>query len=384
MPQKQPRHEVISLRLNEDRLALLERHRAVLSSQLGRDISLAEAAFMAFEGRAPQLDREAARHELLQTPTASLARIRKRWATEHALSLAEWDVLAEYLRISTEEERQEPPVRWPAIPSAEAYLELLDAFEAVYAQRIEPASKNAWAYFSHLGGLETSVEWADADSDQRHQALLSLIDEHREILNDNSWMYPGSVGRCLLVAIRDEGVDSATLDRVLGRFWPTLWALAARGHWIRHEHQPVRLVSAPLDDVRQQIHLPAPFTASELTLSFASPDRLELVAGVDLGPTRRCRFTVSRYPELIEFGAMLLRTKDEPWQGRYFSAVHTAGAGDTAFVVTRKASEMAFDLTEVEFHNLRALYIEAWGQPEVSRWLSALGQEYGEQGGHDR
>lgn len=384
MAQKQPRHEVISLRLNEDRLALLERHRAVLSSDLGRDVSLAEAAFLAFEGRAPQLDREAARHELLQTPTASLARIRKRWATEHALSLAEWDVLAEYLRISSEEERQEPPVRWPAIPSAEAYVELLDAFEAVYALRTEPASKNAWAYFTHLGGLETSVEWADMDSDQRHQALLKLIDEHREILNDNSWMYPGSVGRCLLVAIRDGGLDSSTLDRVLGRFWPTLWALAARGHWIRHNHQPVRLAGTLPDDARQQIHLPAPFTARDLTLSFTSSDRLELVAEVDLGPTRRCRFTVSRYPELTEFGAMLLSMKDEPWQGRYFSAVHSAGAGERAFVVARKASEISFDLTEVEWHNLRSLYIDAWERPEVSRWLSALRQEYGEQGGDDR
>ena len=42
---KTPRHEVISIRPSEDRLKLLERYQKVLSDQLGREVSLGEAAF---------------------------------------------------------------------------------------------------------------------------------------------------------------------------------------------------------------------------------------------------------------------------------------------------------------------------------------------------
>jgi len=56
------------------------------------------------------MDRETARHELLSTPTASLYNIRKKWESQHTLSIAEWDVLAQYVQIGTEEEAQEPPL----------------------------------------------------------------------------------------------------------------------------------------------------------------------------------------------------------------------------------------------------------------------------------
>src|SRR5579862_2556279 len=97
---KRPRHEVISLRMNEERRALLARYRHVLADQLGRAVSLSKAAFLVIEERAASLDRVATRHERLQTPTASLDHIRKHWASHHTLSAADWDVLAEYLQIA--------------------------------------------------------------------------------------------------------------------------------------------------------------------------------------------------------------------------------------------------------------------------------------------
>ena len=73
---KTPRHEVISIRLSEERLKLLERYQKVLSDQLGREVSLGEAAFLVIEERGTGLDRETVRHEMLSTPTSSLYRIR--------------------------------------------------------------------------------------------------------------------------------------------------------------------------------------------------------------------------------------------------------------------------------------------------------------------
>src|SRR5260370_19485086 len=125
---KNPRHEVISIRLSEDRLKLLERYQKVLSEQRGREVSLGEAAFLVIEERVEGMDRETARHEMLSTPTASLYHIRKKWESQHALSVAEWDVLMHYTQIGAEEEIQKPPRLWPPIPSRHSSLPFLMPF----------------------------------------------------------------------------------------------------------------------------------------------------------------------------------------------------------------------------------------------------------------
>jgi len=174
---KKPRHEVISIRLSEDRLKLLERYQKVLSEQRGREVSLGEAAFLVIEERVEGMDRETARHEMLSTPTASLVQIRKKWESEHALSAAEWDVLMHYMQIGAEEETQEPPLLWPAIPSRESYVALLDAFEAVYLSRKNPASKHALYYVRNLGGdsvgVRTSHEKPDHSPPRRPPSPLA-------------------------------------------------------------------------------------------------------------------------------------------------------------------------------------------------------------------
>ena len=195
---KKPRHEVISVRLNEDRLKLLERYQKFLTEQLGRPVSLAEAAFLVIEERVVGMDREASRHEMLSTPTDSLYHIRKKWESQHTLSAAEWDVLAQYVQIGTEEESQEPPLLRPAIPSRESYLTLLDAFEAVYQNRKKHASKHAWYYFGNLGGHSTEVRLSDNDAEQRHQAVLKQISIRKELLRPaEKWQRPGTIGRML-------------------------------------------------------------------------------------------------------------------------------------------------------------------------------------------
>jgi hypothetical protein len=372
-----PRHEVISLRLTEARLALLEHHRAVLSATRGRDVSLAEAAFLVFEDRAPEIDRAAVLFDLLQAPTAALDRIRRRWDTEHALSVAEWDLVAHYVLISTEEERQERPMLQPAIPSRTSYLAVLDAFAQVYEHRATPASRHAWLYCTHLGAT-TGLSATDAD--ERHRAVLAHIAKQRARLqSEETWGYPGTVGRCLMLAIRDEGVDSVTLDRVLAPYWSALWGLAARGHWIRHDRRPVRPAGPMEDDVRQQIRLPEKTTVGALTVSWigAGP---ELGMALHLGETRRFSITLTRYPELVEFRALLEELRHGAWHGRHFLGSVTTEGRVPRYAVTIKSSDVWFDLTEAEWTTLRNVVREDGQRPELARWLSELAQEYGEQG----
>jgi len=373
-----PRHEVISLRLNAERLALLERHRETLSAQQGRDVSLAEAAFLVFEDRAPQIERAADLFALLQKPTASLDRIRKRWETEHALSAAEWEVVANYVLISTEEERQERPMRRPAIPSRTSYLAVLDAFQRVYEHRAKPASPHVWLYCTHLGASTALSDINDAG--RRDQILLEQIAKQRRMLqSEETWAYPGTIGRCLVVAIRDEGVDSLTLDRVLAPYWSALWGLAARGHWIRHDRRPVQPTGSMEDDVRQQIRLPDTTTVGELSVTWIGLCP-QLTLALHFGETRRFSVSLYSYPELAEFRALLEGLRDGKWYGRHFIGVVNTAGGVRTYEVSIKASNVWFTLTEREWSTLREIILHDWQRPELARWVSELAQEYGEHG----
>jgi hypothetical protein len=380
---KKPRYEVISIRLNEDRLKLLERYQRVLSDQLGREVSLGEAAFLVIEERGAGLDRETVRHEMLSTPTSSLYQLRKRWESQHTLSAPEWDVLAHYVQIAAEEERQEPPLLWPAIPSRESYLALLDAFEAVYLNRKNPTSKHAWYYFRNLGGQSTDSKASlEKDGEKVHQAVLKQISTRREFLKPaEKWQSPGTVGACLLTAIRDEGVDSTRLDQVLAPYWTTLWGLAARGHWMSHDRQPVRVLGPNEDDVRRRIILPDPLKLEDLKLSFSSIGCPELGMYIDFGPTRRFNYLIARYPALAEFRAMLGGwSAKHSWSGRHFLMTVSKEKGGTKFSLELRQHDVSVDFSEIEWDALRELFQRALAIPEIRRWLEELRLEYGEQG----
>ena len=376
---KTPRHEVISIRLNEERLKLLERYQKLLSEQLGRSVSLGEAAFLVIEERTAGMDRETARHEMLRSPTASLYHIRKKWESQHTLSSAEWDVLAQYVQIGAEEEPQEPPLVWPAIPSRESYVTLLDAFEAVYQNRKKPASKHAPYYFGNLGGHSTDVRLSD-DADQRDQAVLKQVSIRREMLKPSEkWESPGTVGGCFLTAIRDEGVDSTRLDQILAPHWPSLWGLAARGHWVRHDHQPVRPVGPNENDFRRRITLPDQLESDGLKLSFTTNACPELGVQIDLGPVRRVSYLLARYPHLAEFRAMLEGWSDKrSWNGRHFLMTRAKDKGPARFTLWLRQSDVRIEFTEKEWDGLRELFQKVWAIPEVQQWLRELQLEYGE------
>src|SRR5260370_8949086 len=99
---KKKRNEVISLRLTEDRLEVLERYRKVLAQQLHRSVSISEAAFLVFEERAPEVDRDASRYEMLTNHTESLWRIRQKLDSRTNLSTPQWDVLTDYFHIPSD------------------------------------------------------------------------------------------------------------------------------------------------------------------------------------------------------------------------------------------------------------------------------------------
>jgi hypothetical protein len=126
------------------------------------------------------------------------------------------------------------------------------------------------------------------------------------------WERPGNIGHCFWTAVLEEGVDSTTLDQLLAPYWPVLWRLAARGHWIRHDHRPVRLAGPSDEGVRPPVSLPPAMTADDVTVSFAPAGGANFITTMKWG-SRRFGLDISQYPELVEFRAMLEADGDRPW-----------------------------------------------------------------------
>src|SRR5262249_14884235 len=311
------------------------------------------------------------RELLLRDPPASLLQIRKKWESQHALSLAEWDVLVQYMQIATEEETQEPPLLWPAIPSRESYLAMLEAFEAVYLSRKNVGSRHDWYYVRNLSGDLSGARSSDENPEQRQQAVLKQIAARKQLLKPSEkWERPGTVAGCLVVAVRDEGIESEKLDQVLAPSWPAIWGLAARAHWLRFGHKPLRPNVATADDFRRRILLPDPVQADEFSLSVTAVGCPELGVSIDLGRSRRLRFLLSRYPDIAEFHAMCdgWPTK-RSWNGRHFVATPTKEKGGTSFNLLLREQGVNAEFTEKEWEALRELFSKAWRSPEIQRWL---------------
>jgi len=373
-----PRSEVISLRVSAARLELLERYRRVLAGELGRDVSLSEAAFLALEDREPDMERAATRAELLKTPTESLYRIRRQWERQHALSAAQWDVLVEYVLVGAEEDRHDPPLQ-PAIPSRDSYIALLDAFRSVYERRLDPISRHAWAYFGNLGGsFRTPDAISDLAPDQQVQLLLKQVEDQRErLVAADRWERPGNIGHCLWVAVREEGVDSTTLDHVLAPHWAVLWRLAARGHWIRHAHRPVRMAGSREGSRLAGVVLPEPMSADDFVISFGSAVGGDLIVSI-ASRSRRFSLDITRYPELTEFRMLLETTADRSIGAYYSMTVEPKPARLRRIHLTRRRVSLEF--SNAEWIALRDLLRRAREIPAIQCRLAALQLEYGEHG----
>jgi hypothetical protein len=374
--------DVISLRLNEERVEVLERHRQVLAEQLQRPVSLSEAAFLVIEDRVEMIDRETRRYELLKNPAETLWKIRQRWEAEHTLSAAEWDVLATYLQIGAEEQRQEPPLLRPVAPSPGSYIGLLEAFEGVLRMQQEASEQHVWYYFANLDEPSYKIPFPKNDAGKRYEAVLRLIAIHRERLQPGDhWKYPGSIGRCLMTAIQSES-DSRHLDQALAPYWPVLWRMAARGHWIRHQ-LPVRIVTPDSSGPAERRRFPAPIEIRGLRLSFTNGGGGDAALQVEFRAPRNFVYSIPRYPALVEFHSMLeglggLRA----WNGRYFHAVAATDedSGETSYTLWPKQQNLQIDFTDKEWLRLRDLFRQVWEKPEMVERMAGLQLEYGEQG----
>jgi hypothetical protein len=376
-PAEPPRHEVISMRLSADRLALLRRFRAAQAERLGRDVSIAEAAFLALEGRAPEIERHTEAHELHRDPTLALARLHARWERERSLSSAQWELLAEYVAIGASPDLP-LKIDHPRVPSPAALLAVVEAFASVYAHRQSPTSAHLWSYLHGLASAGATLrpvrDPAPAPSDDALQAALAHTRRALQAPTPGDDA-PANPGHALLTAIRHEGVGGGTLDRLVAPYWPALWRLAARGHWLQHD-QAVRLHAAPPRPLHGPALLP-PLHDGDLTITVFPSDQpgLDFHTRIEAAG-RHAAIELTQFPQLAEFRA-LLHHPPRLWRSRFIATTPPDTDGRTT-IWLRGEHHTGLALLADEWHAWGALLDHLCHDPQLHWRLHALEQEYGE------
>jgi hypothetical protein len=226
--------QTLSVRISDALRRRLESARHLVANKADGPVSISEVAKRFLE---TAHDDNIEASELLSRPTETLLNIRHKWVRQQSLSRPEWLALGYYLQVGCEEVSEDPE-----LPTAESYASLMEAFVAARSVR---AGKAPEADHYYLGNLESEVMVPGSnagkpiDLDAVIKTARSIVDRLRE--SSSSGSKPVFVGRSnLYVLFRDErlkGIEA--LNKALRPYIPTLFRIAARGHYLR-EGRPVR------------------------------------------------------------------------------------------------------------------------------------------------
>jgi hypothetical protein len=370
-----PQQQTLSVRISEGLRARLERARK-LASKTGDSVSTSEIAKQLLESaREDRLEVV----DLLEDPTEALLEIRRKGEAQHPLSRAEWTLLAHFIQQGVEAYS----TTTPNPVSRDSWIAILDAFDAAYALAGERASAND-AYY--LGNLPLECRPAAGERGIDHvtpDIVRRSVAETRKRLSDpsNSIGPPVFVGRNLYRVL--EGTSSsgqADVDRALRSFWPSLWRLAARGHYALAQ-QPVRGPLAKQDGL-YQTPLP-PVAQAAFTLSFARGEGAEFSVLLSFPGPRGPLYPIISYPKIAEFRAMLAAlgpaSSARSWTGEYFFGYVQSGEPRQPSDVWFRAHDngITFGLSVEEWAAVRTLFQRAWQSLDIQRAWDQLTLDYG-------
>ena len=227
--------QTISIRVSDSLRQFLERSKHLISGSGGESVSMSEVARILLESaKDDRLDFRFEVAELQQDPTPSLWAIRKKWEMNQTLSRAEWIFLARYIELACEGVSENPQM-----PRPSSFAVLMEALLAVRGLRADRGAGLDRYYLGNLGAEEAAAfNERQFDPEVGHEMVRKQVQELCKCPHPRK---PVFVGRNFYVALRDEMLtDLMALNRVLEPHLPTLFRLAARGHWMR-EHRPLRV-----------------------------------------------------------------------------------------------------------------------------------------------
>jgi hypothetical protein len=362
-----PQQQTLSIRVSDSLREFLERSKQLISNGPGGIVSTSDVAKILLESaKEDRFDHRLEAAELQQKPTDSLWAIRRKWEQHIDLSRPEWIFLAQYIQIACEEVPDNP-----GSTSPKSIATVLEAFLAVRQLRTDRGVSLDRYYLSNLGTV------GQASGNDRHldpEVVPEVVGKWLEKLRGGSRERPIFAGRNLTVGLRDEELsDVVDLNRCLVPFMPTLFRLAARGHWSR-EQRPLR----QRNDRRFVNAVISPVRGDGFSLSFAVGDEGEL-SMLFLMDSKDVMYPIAPYPEIREFLAMLEGLHpDSPWNGVYFLAYISDSVEPRTFRFRRRREGIEIGFLENEWNSVRDLFRKALAAPSLQGLLTELSLVYGD------
>ena len=370
---------VISIRISDEMRSRLETLKEIMAVKSGESVSTSEAAKQLLESaKEDRLELV----NLLSEPTDSLLKIRRKADSKLPLSQAEWALVAYYCQHGAELFAHTGQTEI----SYESLAGILEAFLAVY----ELVSKNRKktprdSYFLSNLPIDKRAEAKPAQeigSNDVHRIVNRTIHILKNATEDTA--RPILAARSLYVLLDEERFSNMEkVNQALGPYWPILWRVCARGHYLRHG-QSLRESKFWAADFTLGIRPPLPsFQEGEYRLEIARSPETDFSIWLQLPGRLAPLYPVNDYPRIAELRAVLERLdlSDQLhfWEGRYFQA-YTWLDEENKIGVSFRAREngIAFAFRHGDWQAIKSLFRRAWQAPEVRRLWDALAHEYGE------
>jgi hypothetical protein len=370
---------VISIRISDELRQRLETLKEIMAAKSGEPVSTSEAAKQLLES---SKEERLEFVNLLSEPTDSLVKIRGKVDAKLPLSQAEWTLVAYYCQQGAELFANTGQTDI----SFESLAAILEAFLAVYGLVSKQRKRGPMAPYL-LTNLPAERQTAAkpsediADDDVRRAVNRTL---HTLKNADSETARPIHTARLLYMILDNERfLNIEKLNEALRPYWPILWRVCARGHYLRHE-EPLRDGAFWGADSRLRNPGPLPsFQEGEYRLEFHRGPETEFSVWLYFPGRFALQYPLFDYP--TDRGA-----SDDT--GRVGTARHTDLLGRSLFprvhVVRRRRKgrrrvSLSGQWDPLLFHHddwqaIKSLFRRGWQAPEVVRLWNALAREYGE------
>jgi len=370
---------VISIRISDELRLRLETLKEIMAAKSGEPVSTSEAAKQLLESAKEE------RLEfvnLLSEPTDSLVKIRGKADTKLPLSQAEWTLVAYYCQQGAELFANTGQTE----VSFESLAGILEAFLAVYGLVSKQRKRSPIAPY-----LLTNLPSERQTEAKQSEEIVN--DDVRRAVNRTIHMLknatsetprPIHTARLLYMILDNEKfLNIEKLNEALRPYWPILWRVCARGHYLRHG-QPLTDSAFWGADFRLGNRGPLPsFQEGEYRLEFHRGPETEFSVWLQFPGRFALQYPVYDYPRIAELRTILerldLREQLIFWEGRYFLASTWLDQEENVGVNFRaRDNGIAFTFRHDDWQAIKSLFRLGGQAPEVRRLWDALAREYGE------
>jgi len=370
---------VISIRISEALRTRLETLKEIMAAKSGEPVSTSEAAKQLLESaKEDRLEFV----NLLSEPTDSLVKIRGKADAKLPLSQAEWTLVAYYCQQGAELFANTGQTEI----SFESLAGILEAFLAVYGLVSKQRKRSPMAPYlltNLLSERQTAAKPSEdiADDDVRRAVNRTI----HTLKNANSETpRPIHTARLLYMILDNEKfLNIEKLNEALRPYWPILWRVCARGHYLRHGH-PLKDGAFWGADARLGNRGPLPsFQEGEYRLEIHRGPETEFSIWMLFPGRFALQYPLYDYPRIAELRTILegLELRDTLifWEGRYFLASTWLDEEEKVGVVFRSRDHgIALTFHHDDWQAIKSLFRRGWQAPEVRRLWDALAREYGE------